>query len=247
MDRGLSRWAPTAQITESDVGRLPAPVQLYLRRANVIGRPRVHNVRARWRGVMRSKPSGAWMPIRAEQVDFFDEPSRIFLMEASRGGLPFEALHLYIGSSATMRVRVGSLVDVVDARGPRMTRSETVTLFNDMCVLAPGSLVDADVRWTPIDDRKVGATFSNAGNTISAELLFSADGDLVGFSSNDRDQTDDGKTYRSLPWSTPLRDYRDFGGARLAAHGDAIWREAQGEWVYAQFELEEIQYNVGPR
>ena len=37
-----------------------------------------------------------------------------------------------------------SLFGVVDARGTEMNQGETVTFFNDVCVLAPGTLVHAN-------------------------------------------------------------------------------------------------------
>ncbi len=69
----------------------------------------------------------------------------------------------------------------------------------------------------------------------------------MNFVSHDRSQSADGKTYRPLPWSTPVRDYRDFAGIRVAAYGEAVWTEPAGEFVYARFELESIEYNVGTR
>lgn len=41
-----------------------------------------------------------------------------------------------------MRVRVAGLAQVVDVRGPEMDRLDAVTLPNDLCILAPGALVD---------------------------------------------------------------------------------------------------------
>jgi hypothetical protein len=245
VERRLAASVDTAEITEGDLARLPHAVQTYLRRAGVVGRPRVRSFRASFTGQIRSRPDGAWMNTRVEQHEFFDDPARLFIMQASLHGIPFEALHLYRGSSATMQVKVASLVEVVDARGPKMDQSETVTLFNDMCLLAPGSLVDANVQWQERDERTVGATFTNAGHTIRAELSFGEEGDLVDFVSNDRYQSADGVTYRSFPWSTPVHEYRDFGGARLPARGEAIWKQPDGDLVYARFRLESIEYNVG--
>jgi len=125
-----------------------------------------------------------------------------------------------------------------------MNQSETVTLFNDMCLLAPSTLVDAKVDWRPIDAQRVGGTFRNAGQTITAELVFDPRGDLASFSSNDRYMSADGKTYSNYRWTTPVRDYRDYGGYRLARSGDAIWSTPEGEFVYARFELEEVRYDV---
>lgn len=98
--------------------------------------------------------------------------------------------------------------------------------------------------WRELDDHRVRGTFTNAGNTISAELSFDAQGDLVLFVSNDRDQSADGKTFKNLPWSTPVADYRDFGVARIAAKGEAAWHEPSGPFVYARLEIASVEVNV---
>jgi hypothetical protein len=248
--RAAEALAPSAAevvVTEADLAPLPPLVQAYLRRAGVVGKPRVHAVRARFHGQMRSGPDAAWMSFQSEQVNTFDPPGRLFFMEASRFGVPVDALHTYVGPSATMVVRVASLVEVVDARGPEMNRAETVTLLNDLCVLAPGALPFAGVRWAPVDAHAVRATFSLAGNTVSAELAFDAAGELVGFVSPDRSRSEDGAAFEHLPWSTPLRDYRDFGGVRLAGHGDVTWLDPRGDFTYGRFDLDSVEYNVPPR
>ncbi len=139
VERLLKPVADTAVITDADLAHLPEVVRKYLRTAGAVGQPRIHNVRARFRGQIRSGPAARWMPFTAEQVNGFDEPSRLFQMKASMLGVPMEALHKYLGSSATMRVKVASLLQVADAKGPAMDRAETVTLLNDMCVLARGA------------------------------------------------------------------------------------------------------------
>jgi len=65
--------------------------------------------------------------------------------------------------------------------------------------------------------RTVRARFTDGGQTISATLLFGEDGRLTNFISDDRSRSSpDGKTFTRLRFSTPIRDYRDFGSARLA-------------------------------
>ena len=62
------------------------------------------------------------------------------------------------------------------------------------------------------------------------------------FVSEDRFYSADGKTFRKLTWSTPLRGHRDFGGVRLLARGDATWKMPEGDFVYGEFNLDEIVY-----
>ena len=124
-------------VTESDLRHLPAPVQKYLRVAGAVGKPRIHNFRAVFSGDFRNGLDGPWMVFRSEQCNFLDQPTRLFLMKASMYRLPVEGLHLFRGDNASMQIKVASLFQVVDAKGPEMNQSETVTLFNDLCMLAP--------------------------------------------------------------------------------------------------------------
>ncbi len=239
--------APPARVTEEELAPLPPPLQRYLRRAGAVGRPHVQSFRARFRGTLRNGADAGWMEISAQQHDFLaPAPARLFLMQASRWGVPFEAYHRFADGGATMRVRLASVVELINGRGPELTRSETVTLFNDLCLLAPAALLDADVGWEPVDARTVRGTFAHAGNRVTAQLKFDAQGDLVEFRSNDRSQSADGKVFRQLPWTTPLSEYRDFGPARVAARGDAVWEEPGGAFVYGRFELVELAYNEAP-
>jgi hypothetical protein len=241
---GMAPAASAAPVTEAELAPLPPQVQTYLRRAGVVGRPHVRHLHAVFSARMRSRPDATWMTATVEQDNFYGPqgPARLFFMAATRWGVPFVAFHRYVDGAASMQVRLAGLAEIVNVKGQLMTQSETVTLFNDMCVLAPAALVDAPVHWESLGDRRVRGTYTNAGNTISAVLSFDDSGDLVGFVSEDRYQLD-GKTEKRFPWSTPLARYHDFGGARLARVGEARWVEPGGEWTYGEFVLERITYN----
>ena len=88
-----------------------------------------------------------------KQHNFPHEPARFFFMDATRSGLPVDVLHAFRDRAATMRVRLASLVPLVNAGGPDLTRAETVTLLNDLCLLAPAALLDPAIGWEAIDDR----------------------------------------------------------------------------------------------
>ena len=102
-------------------------------------------------------------------------------MDAELFGVPVEVLHIFAAGSAAMRVRALSLFTMVDAAGPEMDRGETVTLFNDLCVLAPAALIDAPVTWQALDDHRVRGIYTNGANTVTAELIFNDDHELVDF------------------------------------------------------------------
>jgi hypothetical protein len=166
-------------------------------------------------------------------------------MDATKSGVPFQAFHRFIGPSATMRVKVASVATVVNAKGPDMDEAETVTLFNDLCVLAPGALIDRGIQWREIDQETVEASFTNAGHTIRAVLSFNEQGELTNFVADGRGAgSADGKSFTKMPWSTPLTAYRGFGAHRLMGSGEGIWHAPSGDYSYLRFVLDSIEYNV---
>ncbi len=239
---------PPRDVTEADLAPLPDPVRRYLRRAGVVGRPRVDDVRATWTGRIRSGPDSPWMPFTADQLNTLDTHRRYFAMHARMKGVPVDVLHAFDEHGATMRVRLLSVRTMVDARGAELTRAETVTLFNDLCVLAPGALVDADVSWRHVDAHRALGWFTLGVNTVAAELRFDDDGDLVDFVSDDRAAASpDGRTFTPLRWTTPLRDHALVGPARVPTRGEARWHPDSGAWTYGEFTLTSLAYNVAPR
>ncbi len=248
VDRALARLAPAEVISEADLAHLPTPVQRYLRGAGVIGQPRVRNFHVWMHGRIRNDRGGRWMPLVAEQYSFVDEPARLFYLSGSMFTIPVQGYHRYVGPSATMKIKAAALVPVVDVSGPEMSQGETVTMFNDMCVMAPGTLVDPAIVWEPVDGRTVRAGFTNAGHTIRAVLSFNDTGELTTFWSDDRYRTSpDGRTVNKERWSTPLSAYRSFGRVRLASGGEARWHDVSGDYAYIELTLDDVRYNVRSR
>lgn len=232
-------------VTDADISRLPGPVQDYLRMTGVAGQPRVTDFRVRMHGRIRSGPTARWMPLAAEQHTFVDERTRLFYLDSSMVGLPVQGYHRYVGTSAAMTVKLGGIVPVVNVTGDEMHRAETVTMFNDLCIMAPATLIDPAIVWESVDSHTVRATFTNAGHTIRAELSFNDAGELTNFSSDDRYELGtDGRTLERKRWSTPVGGYRSFGQVRLAATGAARWHAPSGEYAYIEIVLDEVDYNV---
>jgi membrane protease YdiL (CAAX protease family) len=240
--------AQAEAITEQDLASLPDPVQRYLRRSGVVGSPPVSDFRASWRGRMRSAPSSAWMTFTAEQVDIVDTPQRFFMMDARMKGLPVDVLHVFDERGATMRVKLLSVRSMVDAQGADLTHAETVTLFNDLCCLAPAALLSPNITWDVIDEHTVAAHFILGVNTVTGELHFDDDGDLVDFVADGRGVVSpDGRSVTPLRWSTPLRAYAQVGPARVATRAEVMWHADSGIWTYGEFELTSLAYNVAQR
>jgi hypothetical protein len=231
-------------ITEADLAHLPEPVARYVRQSGAVGRPQVHRFRATWRGRIRGAADEDWMDFVAQQENFLDEPARFFFMVAKRGGLPVDVFHAFRTGEASMRVRVLSVYPIIAAGGDQLTRAETVTLFNDLCVMAPAALIDPAIRWEPLDDLSARAYYTIGANTVAATLYFNPAGELVDFVSDDRLQASpDGARFTRERWSTPLHEYRTLHGRNVASRAEAHWHPPTGEFSYLELELVDLVTN----
>ena len=227
-------------LTEADIASLPVPIQKYIRYAGAVNKPKVKNMSIVFDGEMRDKGKD-FFKFTSVQYNFFDNPTRLFFMKATMKGVPVPGYHCYQNERATMQIKLLGLFNVVNLKGAEMNKAETVTLFNDMCLMAPAALIDKRIEWTAIDSLSAKAIFTNGINKITASLYFNDQGQLINFISDDRYAIGVMKQYR---FSTPVREYTQINGRNIWKYGETIWHYPDGEFVYGKFTLKSIEYNV---
>ena len=242
--QGIARLKQPEILRYHDADHLPAIVRKYIQHSGAFGKPMVLNLHAVFSGRMKQKPDGKWIEINASQYSFFDKPTRVFYISSKMFGVPFDGLHLYKDDHATMQIKLASVFKVANSHGPVMDKSETVTHFNDMCLLAPATLIDENIRWETMEHQIVKATYTNQSNTISAMLYFNDNDELVNFVSEDRSMAMGKNAYLNYRWSTPVNGYQDCDDRKVFSRASALWHSPQGEYVYVEFDLNKIEYNV---
>ncbi|MDY0281177.1 MAG: hypothetical protein RBR35_11520 [Salinivirgaceae bacterium] len=230
-------------LTEHETAHLPPIVQTYLVVTKSVGQPKIKNFKAEFVGRMRSNPTDKHMNFKSVQYNFFQQPSRYFYMTASKMGLPATGQHMYQNEKATFEVRLLNWFKVVDAKGDKLDQAETVTLFSEMCFMAPATLIDNRITWETVNDTTVNAIFKNGGISIRATLYFNARGELVNSISNDRYDTD-GEKYTSYPWATPVGNYRTIKGYWLPSTIKLIYQKPEGNFIYDELEFNDVRYNL---
>jgi len=231
-------------LTENDIQQLPSIVQQYIRYVGAVGKEKVLNFRVVFEGFICSNPSDGWMKLNSVQYNFTDKPTRIFYISAKKMGIPAVGIHLYKDEKAIMLIKLLGLFTIADAKGLEMNQGETVTLFNDMCFMAPATLIDKNIQWETIDSLTVKARYTNGNITITAILSFNEKGELINFISNDRYETKDGQTYLNYPWLTPVDGYHEINGYHLATGAKAIYKHPEGDFCYGKFNIKNVEYNL---
>ena len=122
--------------------------------------------------------------------------------------------------------------------------AETVTFFNDMCCMAPATLIDERIQWTGNNGDSVFAKFINNNIEINATLVFNNKNELVNFISDDRYTITESGSMKKIRWSTPLKNYQVFNGCKLASSAETIYSYPDKDLIYGTFQLKSIEYNV---
>jgi hypothetical protein len=230
-------------LTEADIQDLPKVIQKYIRVTGCIGKEKVRNFRAEYSGGFRSGSKEGFSPLHSIQYNFYREPTRLFYMVAKKLGIPAVGLHIYTRQTASMVIKILGLIKVTEAKGSKMDKGETVTFFNDMCLIAPATLIDKNIIWKETDDKTVSAHFKNGSIEISATLYFNENGELINFISGDRFETTDGKRYHNYPWLTPVTKYSNLNDHFLPSAAKVIFRHPDEDFCYGEFRLINVEYN----
>lgn len=244
VSRGLMVGAVSNQdiIIEEDLLGLPAVVQNYLRYVGVVGKKKISQFVIEVDGEMRLDKEKDWAPVKADQTTFINKGTRLFYMMMNYKRIPINGLHHFEKGEASMVVKLLDLIKVMDNRGEVMNKAETVTFFNDLCIFAPSALIDANITWEEVDELSVKAHYGNEGITVSAELFFNKEGQLINFISNDRCEVYSEDDYEQIRWSTPVSSYKNFNGYNLASIGEAIWHYEDGDFSYIKLNIKNVHY-----
>lgn len=231
-------------LQEKDIEHLPDLVKKYIRYTGSVGKPKVKSFKVELSGAIRGDAQSEWMPFTTEQYNFMDNPTRLFFMDATMKHLPVAGYHRYANTTASMDIRLLSLFTVQYQSGKEMDIAETVTFFNDMCCMAPATLIDKRINWLESEEDRVKAEFTNNGIRITAWLYFNDKGQLINFSSEDRYALTSDNTMKQFRWSTPMKEYKDFNGYQLSSYADGTYSYPEGDFIYGTFRINRVAYNL---
>lgn len=231
-------------LTSQAIQNLPEPVQRYIIFSGALNKPVPKNFKIGFAGKIRQNEQSDWLPFTSQQFNSIDNPARFFFMKATSKGIPINGYHVFENGKANMKIRLLSLFTIQKQSGSEMDKSETVTWFNDLCLFAPGALVDKRIKWQPIDSTSCRALFINQENTISATLIFNKQGALINFISDDRYRIVSGSDIQKLRFLTPVKEYIKLNDLTIPGYAEAEWQLPDRVLCYGQFRIEEIEYNI---
>lgn len=237
---GQSALSVSSPVSQSEWSTLPPPVRQWLDVSKVGDHPRVHTVRLRQRGALRTSPDGPWMPAEAQQYFTLEEPAFIWRVEARMFGLPFSGRDRYAAGAGEMLVEAAALVPVIRAKDEKIAHGALLRFLGEI-VWFPGAATSRFIEWEAIDEASARATLRHAGLIASAVFQFDEAGRVRGLSAER--YLGGGSRAQLTPWSVSCSEWRRFEGIEVPTRGEVSWSLPSGRFVYYQWEILEVEYN----
>lgn len=229
--------------TEEDVLHLPSPVKKYFNYCGYIGVPKMHTMKAVYKDVKflfgKGKP-----PIIIDYIQYniANKPARIAYIDSSMYGIPFEGLDSYTAGNGSMKGVIAKLFTLFNQTGETMDSASLVTFLSE-CLLIPNAALQDFITWEEVDDLHAKATISYYSRTASGIFAFNEKGEMLSFTTNDREAAAVDGTSEKVRWSVILSEYREAKGIKKPTGFQAVWHYDDGDLLYFDGKDVVIEYD----
>ena len=238
----LSEASPGQRVvvTGEMVRNLPPPVQRYMTYSGVLGKTIPRTVRLKQVGRIRQDEKSAWMKIEAAEFYSTSPPGFVWKAFMPKTRFPIAlGRDAYADGRGSMLIKMLSLFPMVNAVGSEIDQGSMMRYLNEMTWF-PAAFLGENVSWKAIDDGSAEVTLSDRGKSVSAIMYFDPEGKPLNFVAKRYRMV--GKRYDLETWSTPFTGYGEFEGLRLPVRGQGVWNLKEGDLVYVELEITELEY-----
>jgi hypothetical protein len=227
-------------VRHEDIAPLPAPVQRWLERAGIIGRPRTITVRLRQRGELHTSTDAAWMPTEAEQYVTVDRPQFVWQVRSQIANVvPLIGRDKYIDGRGEMLIKAAALVNVARGVGPKIDQGAMLRFLAEM-IWYPSAAVEPYLRWEAIDETRARAIMTHEGATDSAVFTIDALGRVTSVTAKRYSD----RTGALETWGGRLQAWKRFDGIEIASRGEVVWSLEGGDFTFYRWEIQELEMNT---
>jgi len=230
--------------TEEDFSPLPFPVKKYFIYCGYIGTPKTKTMKTVYTDVKfrfgKEKPTNI---IDCIQYNIADKPARIAYIDSAKYGIPFEGLDTYTGGNGSMKGVLAKLFTLFHQTGEVMDKASLATFLSE-CLLIPNAALQDYITWEEIDDLHAKAVISCYGRTASGIFAFNDNGEMLSFTTDDREAAAMDGTSEKVKWSAVFSDYKEKNGIKHPTRFQAIWHYDDGDFLYFDGKDVVIEYNL---
>jgi hypothetical protein len=228
---------------EREIRNIPDPAARYLRFALGATAPEVTACRLRHGGTFRLEPDKPWLPIDGEQYYTLKKPAFIWHATANMAPLMwFEARDKYLNGVGALLAKVNSTITVARVSGSDVGVSALYRWLAEAPWFPHAFVVTPNLVWEEVDGASVAAVLTDGDASARVVFHMAADGRIESMTADDRTRDVNGAQVRTK-WSARYRDWRDVEGVKVPFDCQVFWHLDDGEFCYARFALNELEFN----
>ena len=217
--------------TSMQIKDLPVPVQRYFKYSLKENQPYVSYVRLQHGGEFRA--SNNWASIEGQEYFTVQKPGFVWF-----GRVPlFSAKDVYIDGTGNLKVKLLSLIKIVDVKGKEADQGELLRWLGEAPLFPTALLPSENLKWEPIDNNSAKVIFTDKNLTIEGVFYFNEEGQITQFKT---------KRYKDKTlenFTGHCGDYRTVDGMKVPFYLEATWNLESGDFSYAKFRVKKIEYN----
>lgn len=232
----------TELITEEKLSTLPQPVQKWLHRSGMVGRPYLTLAKVTQKAEMKLKPDQEkWFSATAIQYSSLETPGFIWSVDVKMNPLVFfRGRDQFAEGKGEMLILLNSLFPIVDEKGEKLDEGSLQRYLGEM-VWFPSLALHESITWETINDSTAKATMEVAGTKGSGTFYFDDSGDFYKFSAL-RYQGNEENAKRK-EWVLLVTQHGEKDGIRVPTQMTATWKLDEGDWTWLRLEITDIRYN----
>jgi hypothetical protein len=235
-------FSPSKKINQtfhfSQLEGLPTPVQRYFKHVLKENQPYISYVRIKHNGQFKIGLDKDWVDIKGEQYFATQTPAYIWKGTTAM----FVARDMFIADKGRLIATLFSLINVVDSKGISFDEGELQRWVSESVWFPTNLLPNDRLTWTTIDDNSAKLNFKYLTISFSYMLNFNELGEITQM------QTQRFMTEKSREtWLIKLSDYEELNGIIVPKYGEVIWRLEKGDYSYAKFKVQKIEYDIPNR
>lgn len=230
-------------ITEQDIQKLPACVQLWLRTSGIVNSPYIYNGRIEQKALMKMKPNQeTWMKAHATQYTTIDTPSFVWSVRATMNPfIFFTGRDIFKNGTGSMNIYLQSLVHFVNQQNQKINEGTIQRYIGEM-VWFPSLAVSPFITWEHISDTSARATMNYKGTQESGTFYFNKAGHFIQYKAlRYMGSEPESKKYE---WVLDVKKQKTFQGITIPSVMTATWKLPEKNWMWLQLEIESITYNI---
>ncbi|MEO8240073.1 MAG: DUF6544 family protein [Flavobacterium sp.] len=212
---------------------LPEPVKKYFRHVLKEGQPYISYVNLTHNGLFKTGKDNDWIKMEGEEYFTTEKPGFIWQGKTTM----FTAKDQYINGHGSLKVLLLSFYNIVDGKGEHYDQGELLRWLGESVWFPTNLLPGEHLQWSAIDKTSARLDFNYRGLSVGYKVIFNELAEIVQLETQRYMGADKLET-----WIGKMSNYKMLNDILIPTTVEAIWKLKKGEFSYAKFHVEEIDY-----